>query len=66
VPILVLALAQIGYWTAFFAAGPSGVGLALMRTVIRDVAGPWLPFAATVLAALLAWPFVSAAREPHR
>lgn len=62
VPLLLLAVLQIGYWTAFFSLGQRGVVLALARAVVLDVAGPWMPYAAAVLAAALMWPLATAAR----
>lgn len=63
-PLLAVALAQIGYWSVFFSLGSKGVGLAVLRAVLLDYVGAWLPLLAAALFLFFAWLFVSAAREP--
>lgn len=62
VPVLLLAAVQIGYWTTFFSLGAQGVALALVRAVVLDAVGPWMPALGLALSLLLAWLLASAAR----
>lgn len=63
VPLLVLAVVQIGYWTAFFSLGAKAVPLVLLRAVVLDAVGSWLTVAGAALSGLILWLFVSAARD---
>lgn len=61
-PLALLALIHIGYWTTVFALGPDAVGLLLVRAVVRDAIGPWLPVLAFACIAALCWLLLAAAR----
>ncbi len=53
VPLVSAAVLQIGFWTAFFASGSGAAGLAMMRAVLREAAGPYLAPSAALLALAL-------------
>lgn len=61
-PLASLAALQIGYWTTVFTLGPDAVGLLLIRTVVRDAIGPWMPVLMATFVAALSWVLLSAAR----
>lgn len=61
-PLALLATLQIAYWTTVFTLGADAVGLLLVRTVVRDAVGPWLPALSLTFVAGLAWLLFSAAR----
>ncbi len=60
-PLAILATIQIGYWLTVFSLGPDAVGLLLIRTVVRDAIGPWMPVLAAAFIAALSWLLLSAA-----
>ncbi|MEQ1712440.1 MAG: hypothetical protein ABL908_13700 [Hyphomicrobium sp.] len=61
-PIALLAMMQIGYWATVFSLGHKAVGLVLVRSVIRDAVGPWMPVLAALLLGTFAWALTAAAR----
>jgi hypothetical protein len=61
VPVLLIALVQIGYWTVFFTYGPQNATIGVVREVMLMNAGFALPWLYAGLAALFAWLFYSAA-----
>ncbi|MDX2307427.1 MAG: hypothetical protein NW216_04235 [Hyphomicrobium sp.] len=64
-PVLVLSLVQIGYWTFFFTYGPTNPAFGVIRTVFRDAAGILLPIGEIALLALVALLFWRAGRTPQ-
>lgn len=62
-PLAVLAALQIGYWTTVFSLGQDAVGLLLIRSVVRDAIGSWMPVLVASVLAALCWPLISAARH---
>lgn len=63
--VALLAALHIGYWLAVFHLGQAAVGLVLVRAVVRDLLGPWLPALIGLAAAGLAWLLLAAARPLH-
>ncbi len=62
VPAVLIGLAQIGYWLAFFRFGPTNPTPGIVRELFWINAGFAVPYAVTVLAALWAWLFWSLSR----
>ena len=62
VPGLAIALAQIGYWIAFFRFGPANPVPGVVREVFWINAGFAVPYASMALAALWLYMFASTAR----
>lgn len=63
VPVLVAALVQIGYWSAFFTFGPGNPTLGVMREMLRGSVGSALPWASAAVLALIAWVLWLAGRD---
>jgi hypothetical protein len=54
-PVALLALVQIGYWTAFFIYGTTNPTLGIAREMVRINLGAALPWLTGVLLLLWAW-----------
>lgn len=61
-PLALLAIIQVGYWITVFALGADAVGLLIVRTVVLDVIGPWMPVLTAAVVALFAWLLLAAAK----
>lgn len=61
IPAALLALIQIGYWTAFFTYGPSDPTLGIVRATIHAQLGSVLPWLAAALLLVWAWLFTMTA-----
>lgn len=61
-PLALLALVQIGYWVTVFAQGADAIGLVLVRTVVLDAIGPWMPALTAAVIAGFGWLLLAAAR----
>jgi hypothetical protein len=66
VVIAVACLVQIGFWAAFFGLGTSGMPLGMVRSMLLGAAGPYLPWAAGLVALAAAWLLARAAGPDFR
>jgi hypothetical protein len=62
VPVVGLALGQVGYWWAFFRYGATNPSFGVIREVVRMNTAEVVPLLAIGLAIVWLWLFVSAAR----